>query len=155
MQANSIIIWTQNESVEKGESIFIDGEKIDINDTMYKISFKKIAELQNLNKTLFSKGNLKIKCKQIDKQYKCYLIQSCFQEVDLANRNMAFMAYIPKARNLKEACNQLIAETKRINRHCKTEDIETINFIQEKSSSIKRYFLIIILIILLLLIIII
>lgn len=132
------ILYTQNESATKNNTIVVDGEIFDgvssgVPSEAFKFINKKSGEKGDytwlINQLIkfqkISSVNFKFK-----KDNMGVFIKGCFQERDEIDRNMPFLFYT-NSTNMKEACLRLKENAKKLNRTCFENDIAILENISK------------------------
>ena len=127
------ILYTQNESATKSNTIVVDGMSYnDMNTGVAQEALRFVNKKSSLKgdyvrilNILKRMGKVKSQNLQFKKDDDGVFIKACFKERDELGRKMPFLYYC-KTANMLDACKQLIASAKELNRTCYENDINAL-----------------------------
>ena len=149
------ILYTQNESATKSNTIVVDGESFnDMNTGVALEAFRFVNKKSSLKgdyvrilDILKKMGKVDSQNLQFKKDDDGVFIKACFKEKDELGRKMPFLYYC-KTDNMMDACKQLMASAKDMNRTCFENDIKALlNISKYVAAGVSTSLIILILII--------
>lgn len=135
----SNILYAQNESANKKNTIIIDGEIFsEINEgnasAAFKFINKKSGEEGNfawLVEQLKKRGKISSRNFKFIKDSSGIFIKACFKEKDELGRNMPFLFYTDTT-EINRACDILNEYASKISRTCFDNEIKMIKYLSDK-----------------------
>jgi len=127
------ILYTQNESATKSNTIVVDGVSYnDMNTGVAQEAFRFVNKKSSLKGDYVRILDILKRMRKVESQNLQFkkdddgvFIKACFKEKDELGRKMPFLYYC-KTDNMLDACKQLIASAKELNRTCYENDINAL-----------------------------